>query len=128
MTDDERPSDPQRTGTAPKPKPPVAERRPFTVTVLDAPTAEPALQVESQVLQPDVAIEIPTRVEEQARPSYLLWAITFAGLLLFSFYRLQYAPLILRWEHGLQRRIVGDRTYEARRAPQTHGVAIRPGG
>jgi hypothetical protein len=126
MADEKRIPDPQKATPAPKSKPPVAEREPLTVTVLDATTAEPALQVET-VAQTGVGVEIPTRVEAPPRSSMLLYIAAIGGVLLFSFYRLQYAPLVLRFEHGIERRIYGHRSYEAHREPKSRGVAIRPG-
>ncbi len=124
---DSPPTKPQ--GDQPQPKPPVAEREPLVVTVVDAPAAEPATQLDIRVAeaaQPiDVQIEIPQPTEEAPRgPSYLSLAFGFGALLLFILYQLQFAPLVIRWEHGLQRRIFGQRTYYAHRKPHARGEAI----
>src|SRR5437016_5262999 len=116
---DRPPHDPQRQPESlPRPKPPVVEREPLTVTVVEPAVAEEALQHEVQV-------EAPSRFELW-RPSNLGVLLIAAGVLLFTLYRLQFSPLILRWEHGLERRIFGERSYEAHREPRARGVAIRP--
>ena len=122
---DEKPSpkpQPEAAPQAPDPRTrPVAEREPLTVTVLDTPTADVAVQAETQV-------QVPTRVERPPVPAYIPLIVGLAAALLLGVYRLQFAPLILRFEHGLQRRIYGEREYDAHRDPKARGVAIRPGG
>ncbi len=98
---------------------PITDREPFTVTVLDLPTAEDAVQTDAPV-----SVEIPQRVAEQ-RHAYVMLAIGVAAVMLAMFYQIQFAPLVLRFKHGLQRRIYGERTYEARR-PKSAGAVIGP--
>jgi hypothetical protein len=117
---DERKPPPQakEAGTLPQPKPPVVEREPLTITVVEPATAE-------QAVQQQVQVEAPPRTEAW-RPSNLGLLFLVGGVLLFTLYQLQFAPLILRWEHGLQRRIFGEREYDAHQEPHSRGVAIRP--
>lgn len=87
---------------------PVAEREPLTVTVLDS-TADTAVQAEAPVA-------IPQRVGWEI-PMWVAPLLGLAAVLLFGVYRLQYAPLVLRFEHGIQRRVWGERDYDAHREP-----------
>jgi hypothetical protein len=121
MPPEKPPEQRQKDAAVPRPQPPVVEREPLTVTVLDTPAAEPAVQTGAQV-------QIPERrqAERWRGPSSFSLLVGLGAVLLFTLYRLQYAPLILRFEHGLQRRIMGERTFQAHREPQSRGVAIRP--
>ena len=105
--------------TAARPAPPVTEREPLTVTVI-TPTAEP------RVLEQPAQVEVPRRVEAWRGPSNLALLFAAMGVLLFTIYRMQFSPFILRLEHGLQRRVFGERTYEAHKQPQSRG-GVGPG-
>ncbi len=98
---------------------PITDRAPFTVTVLDLPTAEDVVQTETPV-----EVEVPQRVSQQ-RHAYVMVTLGIATVLLVILYQIQFAPLALRFKHGLQRRIYGERTYEARR-PKSVGPVIAP--
>lgn len=110
----------QNAAPAARPTPPVAEREPVTVTVI-TPTAEPG------VLQQPTQVEVPQRVAPWRGPSNLALLVVAAGVLLFTIYRMQFSPFILRFEHGLQRRVFGERNYQAHKEPQSRGVAVNPG-
>lgn len=116
----EQPTKPKEQGERPPGTRPVAEREPLTVTVLDTATAEEALGTGTPV-----EVEVPPRVEGPWYPSNLTLGVLLAVVFLSLLYHLQFAPLILRFGHGLQRRIYGERTYEARR-PKTAGQVIGP--
>ena len=103
-----------------RPTPPVTEREPLTVTVI-TPTAEP------RVLEQPTQVEVPRRVEQWRGPSNLALLFAATGVLLFTIYRMQFSPLILRVEHGLQRRVFGERMYHAHKQPQSRGVSVGPG-
>ena len=99
---------------------PVAERERLTVTLRDTATGEGALETGTPV-----RVGVPRRVEEPWFPSGLTLGVLLSLALLSLLYHLQFAPLILRFEHGLQRRIYGERTYQARR-PKTADQVIGP--
>ncbi len=94
----------------PRPTPPVVEREPLTITVVEpAPTRE--------AVQPQVQVEAPPSID--VRRTSLAWLLLVGAVLLFVLYRLQVSPLIQRFEHGMQRRIFGERDYEAHRDPHS---------
>ncbi len=98
---------------------PITDRAPFTITVLDLPTAEDVVQTETPV-----EVEVPQGVNQQ-RHAYVMLTLGVAAVLLVILYQIQFAPLVLRFKHGLQRRIYGERTYEAR-PPKAAGPVIGP--
>ncbi len=120
MAENERPSmrrpapDEPFAGTRP-----ITDREPFTITVLDLPSADDAVRTDRPV-----EVEVPQRMGEQLR-AYAMVAIGVATVLLVILYQIQFAPLVLRFKHGLQRRIYGERSYEARR-PKSVGPVIGP--
>jgi hypothetical protein len=94
----------------PRATPPVVEREPLTITVVEpAPAAE--------ALRQQVRVEAPPSID--LRRSSLAWLLILGAVLLFVLYRLQFSPLIQRAEHGLQRRIFGERSYEAHHDPHS---------
>jgi len=112
MADDRQPPlKPQANEPLPRPTPPVVEREPLTITVVQPAPAEQALEQGVQVEAP------PSRALWQ--PSNLGLLFLAAGVLLFTLYKLQFAPLIQRWEHGVERLVYGERSYEAHRAPHS---------
>jgi len=118
--DGAKPRQQQKGAESARPQPPVAEREPLTVTVIPAPAAEPEVEQPVRVEAP------PRRIEPWRGPSSWSLILTLAAVLGFLLYRLQFSPFILRLEHGLQRRVIGERNYYAHRDPHPGGVAIRP--
>jgi len=112
MADDPKlPLKPQAAEPLPRPKPPVVEREPLTSTVIEPTPAE---------------VAVPQRVKVEAPPAWrssslgmLFPLLLIAAVLLFILYRLQFSPLIQRWEHGVERRVFGERDYEAHRDPHS---------
>ena len=111
---------PEGEKASPSRQPPVAEREPLTIVVIDAPPAE---QV---VIAPPTAparvrtrtdIEVPAAAPRRRWPFLLL--IGFAAVLLFSTYRNVFKPVALRFMHGIERRVVGDRSYDLPRPPKS---------
>ena len=97
---------------------PVAEREPLTIVVLDTPpqTVSAPTTVERRVrTQPDV--EIPAEAPRRRWPYTLLLAV--AAMLLFGTYRTVFKPVGLRFLHGIERRVVGERSYNPPSAPKT---------
>jgi hypothetical protein len=95
---------------APRPAPPVVEREPLTITVVEPVPAEGAVQQQ-------VEVEAPPSID--VRRTAFAWLAIIGVLLLLVLYRLQFSTLVVRYEHGLQRRIFGMREYDARRAPHS---------
>jgi len=115
MADDDKPPiptpPPQRSApTAPRPAPPVVEREPLTITVVEPAPAEVAAP-------PQVRVSAPPSIDIQRTP--LAWLLIVGAALLIVLYRLQISPLVQRFEHGLQRRVFGQRFFEAHRDPHS---------
>jgi hypothetical protein len=91
-------------------RPTVVEREPLEVVVIEAPPADATTQA-------GVDVPVPTDTaypsEPVRAPSWLWLLIVAAGALLFLMYRLEFAPLLLRFEHGFQRRYLDGETYDA---------------
>jgi hypothetical protein len=118
---------PEGDKTAPRGQPPVAEREPLTIVVIDAPPAEQV--VSTPVTAPgrvrartDSAIPAAPR---RRWPFALL--IGIAAVLLFSTYRTVFKPVALRFMHGLERRVVGERSYNVPREPKSKWPQSREG-
>jgi len=117
MADDRKPKVPEpvpqpRPWPQPGPRetPPVVEREPLTITVVEPVPAE-------QAIPPQVRVEVPPSID--IRRTSLAWLLMVAAVLLFVMYRLQFSPLIQRLEHGLQRRVFGERFFEAHKDPHS---------
>ena len=100
--------------------PSVVEREPLTIVVVDAPPAEQVIRVPSRAetrVGSQIHVELPAEVPRRRWPYVLLVAAVAA--LTFSSYRTVFEPALLRWYHGLQRRVVGERSYSQPRPPKT---------
>jgi len=95
---------------APRTPPPVVEREPLTITVVQPVAAD-------QAVRPQVAVKAPASFD--LRRTSLAWLLILAAAMLFVLYRLQISPLVQRVEHGLQRRVFGERFFEAHRDPHS---------
>jgi len=110
---------PEEDKTAPRRPPAVAEREPLTIVVLDAPPVEQVLRTPSRVetrVRPETAVEVPAEAPLRRWP-YLLMAAA-AVVLTFSSFRTVFEPVMLRLFHGVQRRVVGERSYSEPRPPK----------
>jgi hypothetical protein len=110
---------PEGDKTSPRRQAPVAEREPLTIVVIDTPPAEQVVAAPTPAatrLRARTDFEVPAEVPRRRWPLMLLVA---AAVLLFGTYRTVFAPLALRFEHGIQRRVVGERSYDAPRDPKT---------
>jgi hypothetical protein len=105
-------SDPLQKAEAPSAQrsPPVAEREPLEIVVVDVPPAEVRVRTYADV-------EVPAEAPRRRWPFGLLMAVAIAFA--FSTFRMVFEPLVLRLEHGVERRVVGERSYEAPRPPQS---------
>jgi hypothetical protein len=115
MADDRKPPEPTpqpqpSPAAAPRTAPPVVEREPLTVTVVQPAPSEVAVPQQ-------VRVEAPPSID--LRRTSLAWLLMVAAVLALIFYRLQLSPLVQRFEHGLQRRVFGERFFEAHRAPHS---------
>jgi len=111
---------PEGDEAAPRPQAPVAEREPLTIVVIDAPPAEEILTAPAPAqvrVRARTDVEVPAHAPRRRWPYALLAAV--AAALVFSTYRTVFGPLILRLEHGVERRVVGERSYSAPRDPKT---------
>ncbi len=110
---------PEGDKASPSRQPPVAEREPLTIVVIDAPPAE---QVVIAPPTAPVRVRARTDIEVPAVPRRrwpFLLLIGFAAVLLFSTYRNVFKPVALRFMHGIERRVVGDRSYDLPRPPKS---------
>jgi hypothetical protein len=111
---------PEDDKAAPRRPPAVAEREPLTIVVLDAPPTEQVLRAPSRAetrVRSEIAVEIPAEVPRRRWPYLLLLAA--AAALTFSSYRTVFEPVMLRLFHGVERRVVGERSYSEPRPPKT---------
>lgn len=98
---------------------PVAEREPLTIVVVDAPPAEQVVSAPATAevrVRTRTDVEVPAEVPRRRWPFALL--IAAAVILMFSTYRMVFGPLALRLLHGVERRVVGERSYNAPREPK----------
>lgn len=111
---------PEGDKAAPRPQAPVAEREPLTIVVIDAP---PAQEIVTTPATTRVRVRTRTSVHAPAQVSRRRWPFallaTVAAALVLSTYRSVFEPLLLRFEHGVERRVVGERSYSAPRDPKT---------
>ncbi len=111
---------PEDEKAAPRRPPSVAERDPLTIVVVDAPPAEQVIRAPSRVETPvrtRTDVEVP--VEEPRRRWIFLLIVALVAAVTFSSYRTVFEPVMLRLYHGLQRRVVGERSYSPPRPPKT---------
>ena len=122
---------PEGDKTSPRPQPPVAEREPLTIVVIDAPPAEQALTAPATA---DVRVRTGTDVEAAAQARRRRWTLALllaaAAVLLVSTYRRVFEPLAVRFAHGIERRVLSAPAYNAlhehtarhaKPAPKPHG-------
>lgn len=105
---------------APRRPPSVAEREPLTIVVVDAPPTEQVVVAPSRAetrVRTEIDVEVPAEVRRRRWPYVLL--VAAAAALTFSSYRTVFEPVMLRLYHGVQRRVVGDRSYTQPRPPKT---------
>ena len=105
---------------APRRPPAVAEREPLTIVVVDAPPAEQVVHAPSRAetrVRTEIDVGVPAEVPR--RPwRYLLLVAAAAALTLSSYHRV-FEPVMLRVLHGVERRVVGERSYSEPRPPKT---------
>jgi len=105
---------PQGDKPAPRDQPPVTEREPLTIVVVDAP---PAVEAVSSPTTADVRVRAKTvvRVYPETRRRRLLLAllvIVGAGLLWRAYHKLV-EPVAVRFAHGIERRVLSESSYNA---------------
>ena len=111
---------PEGDKTSPRSQPPVAEREPLTIVVIDAPPAEQVVSTPTTApvrVRARTDIEVPAAAPRRRWPFALLVGV--AAVLLFSTYRTVFRPVALRFMHGIERRVVGDRSYDLPRPPKS---------
>ena len=111
---------PEDEKAAPRRPPAVAEREPLTIVVVDAPPAEQVIRAPGRAetrVRTEIDVEVPAEVPRRRWPYLLLVAVAVA--LTFSSYRRVFEPVMLRLFHGVERRVVGERSYSAPRPPKT---------
>lgn len=113
---------PEEEKSDPRRQLPVAEREPLTIVVVDTPAAEQVVTVPTTAevrvrSSVDVAVQVPAEVPRRRWPYVLL--VGAAAVLLFGTYRMIFGPLTLRLMHGVERRVMGERSYYAPRDPKS---------
>lgn len=111
---------PEGEKASPRPQAPVTEREPLTIVVIDTPPAEHVVTAPTTVevrTRTRVDREVPAEAPRRRWPFALL--IAAAAALLFSAYRMVFEPVALRFAHGIERRVVGERSYDLPREPKT---------
>jgi hypothetical protein len=111
---------PEGGKASPRRQAPVAEREPLTIVVIETPPAEQIAAAPTTIetrVRARTEFGVPTEVPRRRWPFALL--VAAAAILLLSTYRTVFAPLVLRFEHGIQRRVVGERSYDPPRDPKT---------
>ena len=94
----------------------IAERDPLSIVVLDTPAAEPEVEPEIEI---EVPVKVPPRpqptvtepIERPRVPSYY-WALVAVALVLHT-YSYIFAPIVTRAEDAFERRVLGEKIYEA---------------
>ena len=102
----------------------VAEREPLTIVVIDTPAAEQVTQTLRPLparVRTEIGVDVPAEVPRRRWPYLLLVAAAVA--VTFSSYRTVFGPVMLRLFHGVERRVVGERSYSQPRPPKTRSDA-----
>ena len=115
------PADPPREEekAAPRRQPVVAEREPLSIVVVDTPAVDQVVRVPSTAetrVRTATEVEIPAEVPRRRWPYFLVIAAVAA--VTFSSYRMVFRPAVLRVVHGIERRVLGDRSYSQPRPPK----------
>ncbi|HVO25270.1 MAG TPA: hypothetical protein VMW56_16745 [Candidatus Margulisiibacteriota bacterium] len=105
---------PEGDKPAPRSQVPVAEREPLTIIVVDTPPAE---QVTSAPATTEVRQRTWAAVELYAEARRRRWILAVlaavAGVLLLHTYRKVFEPVLVRFAHGIERRVLSEATYNA---------------
>ena len=96
----------------------IAERDPLSIVVLDTPAAEPEVEPEIEI---EVPVKVPPRPQptvtepiERPRVPYYYWAlVAIAVALVLHTYNYIFAPIVTRAEDAFERRVLGEKIYEA---------------
>lgn len=110
MVEDKSDPPQKAESSSPQRPPPVAEREPLEIVVVDVPPAEVRVRTYAD-------LEVPAEAPRRRWPFGLVMAV--AIVFAFSTFRMLFEPLVLRLEHGVERRVVGERSYEAPRLPKS---------
>ncbi|HVO22108.1 MAG TPA: hypothetical protein VMW56_00610 [Candidatus Margulisiibacteriota bacterium] len=111
---------PEGEKASPSRQPPVAEREPLTIVVIDAPPAEQVVTTPATApaqVRARTDFDVPAAAPRRRWPFALL--IGIAAVLLFSTYRNVFKPVALRFMHGIERRVVGERSYDLPHPPKS---------
>ena len=105
---------PEGDKPAPRSQAPVAEREPLTIVVIDAPPAE---QVTSAPGTTEVRRRVWTTVDLYAEARRRRWIFVLlaavASVLLLHTYRKVFEPVLVRFAHGVERRVLSEASYNA---------------
>ena len=96
----------------------IAERDPLSIVVLDTPAAEPEVEPEIEI---EVPVKVPPRpqptvtepIERPRVPSYYWALVAVAVALVLHTYSYIFAPIVTRAEDAFERRVLGEKIYEA---------------
>lgn len=109
---------PEGDRPAPRSQAPVAEREPLTIVVIDAPPAE---QVTAAPSTTEVRARTWTAAELAAEARRRRWILALlaalAGVLLLHTYRKVFDPILVRFAHGVERRVLSEASYKALHEP-----------
>lgn len=102
---------PEGDKAAPHSQAPVAEREPLTIVVIDT----PAEQVTSAPATTEVRRRTWSGVELYAEARRRRWILALlaatAAVLLLHTYRKVFEPVLVRFAHGIERRVLSESTY-----------------
>ena len=107
-----------QSGSQPQAKVDLADQEPLSMVVVETPDAELEVRPETRI---EVPVEVPTRprppiTEAPPAPRIpgMYWALAAVALgLMFLTYRAIFEPLVTRVEDAVERRVLGDKIYEA---------------
>jgi hypothetical protein len=130
---DEPQDPPSQPKTSPQGQPRAfAEAKPLEIVVVPEPKTIDVVVVETPEAQPQVGMRqrtrtrvrqwLPTTVDRRPRvSSNSWWLFVIAAIVLVFFWHWVLSPLVVHAEHSVQRRIVGEQTYNAPTSnPHTH--------